>query len=173
MNIREFTQKFDEHTNLKEMLEFRTYIPIAEKKVILETVIDKCFAVEGGVLTCDYILKKISFELAMIKYHTDLEIDITSEDDYDELYKSINMFHDVYLEDYAECLSLFEGMERELRAQYSIESSVASLTDELLNNIEGLVTTIKEKVDDLDMSKFGFESSTIDKFKNLLNKYGK
>ena len=173
MTIKEFLEKTKNTTNLKEILEIRTYIPITEKKAILETILDICYTVEGGVPTCDYVLKKIAFELAMIKYHTDLEIDITSEADYDSIQKSEIVFHNEYLSDYDECRSLFIGMEQELRAQYSIESSIASLTNKFSNSIEGLVSGISEKMKEFDVSKFGFEDLELDRFKNLLNKYGK
>lgn len=173
MTINEFLDKVTNNTNLKEILDIRTYIPIAEKKAILETILDLCYTVKDGVLTCDYVLKKMAFELAMIKYHTDLEINITSEEDYDEIQKSRLTFQCEYLADYEECSSLFAGMEQELCNRYSIESSVAGLTNKLSNNIEGLTKMITEKIKDFDMSKFGFEKSEFDKIKNLLNKYGK
>lgn len=159
--------------NLKEMLEIRTYIPIAEKRVILETIVDRCFTIKDGVLTCDYILKKMMFELAMIKYHTNLEIDITSEEDYDEIQKTGIDFHCEYPMDYSECYLLFDGIEKELRSQYSIEISVAQLSNKLSDGIEDVVNKITQKIENSDMSKFGFDSIELNRFKKLLNKYGK
>lgn len=174
MLIKEFNEKINKKdTNLKKILEIRTYIPIAEKKVIFETILDKCFTVEDGVLICDYVLKEMMFNLAMIKYHTDLEIDIDSEEDYDEIKKNGVDFHSEYPADYAECYVLFDGMEKELRSQYSMEVSVAQLSNKLSDNIEGLVNSITQKIESLDMSKFGFEGLELDKFKKLINKYGK
>ena len=160
-----------ENINLRTALEVRTYIPIAEKKAILEDILNKCFAVKDGILTCDYISKKIAFELAMVKYHTNLEIDTTSEEDYDALQAVILDLHDAYLEDYKDCQSLLNGMEQELRAKYSIESSIAQLSHKISHSIEGLVTLVAEKVDGFDMSAFGFDGAELDKFKKLLNKY--
>lgn len=174
MLVKNFIKKLSktESVNLKEILKIRTYIPIAEKRVILETVLDKSFTVEDGVLACNYILKKMAFELAMIKYHTNLDIDITSEDDYDEIQQIGISLHYNYLEDYKECQLLFEGMEQELRAKHSIESSVASLSNKLSNGIENVVTDITKKINDFDMSNFGFEKEELDKLKILLNMYG-
>lgn len=175
MKVAEFVQKLNEVDNvdLQKILEIRTYIPIAEKRAILETILHKCFTVEDGVLICDYILRTIAFELAMIKYHTNLDIDIESEDDYDDIYMYIRDFCQCYVVDYEECQSLFKGMERELRAQYSIEASVASLTNQLSGNIESLVSAITKKINDFDMNKLGLDGIEPSQLKNLLNKYGK
>lgn len=178
MTIQEFIKEFKEAENidLKTMLEIRTYIPIAEKKAILETILDRCFIVEDGVPTCSYVLKKMMFELAMVKYHTNLDLDITSEEDYDELrtlWNTVVDFSDEYTRDYKECKLMLEGMEQELRAQYSVESSIARLSNKLSGSIEGLVSGIAEKISDFDMSKFGFDGFDPEQFKDLLNKYGK
>lgn len=174
MLVEDFIKELNKQDmNLKEILEIRTYIPIAEKRAILETIVDRCFTIEDGVLTCDYILKKMMFELAMIKYHTNLEIDITSEEDYDEIQKTGIDFHCDYPFDYGECQLLFDGIEKELRSQYSIEASVAQLSNKLSNDIEELVNTVAQKIDSFDMNKFGFEGLELDKFKKMLNKYGK
>ena len=170
--IKELIQAVEKDVNLTTILEIRTYIPIAEKRAILEAVLDKCFTVKDGVLTCDYVLKKLVFELAMIKYHTDLDINISSEDDYDEIQSLIDTIRCDYLTDYKECQLLFEGMEQELRNQYSIESSIANLTNKLSNNIEGLINIVTEKIGDFDMSKLGFGDLELEQVKNLLNKYG-
>lgn len=172
MIIQELINKIENNTDLKEILEIRTYIPITEKRAILETVLDECINIEDGVVTCDYITMKMAFELAMIKYHTDLEIKITSEDNYDEIQKLGIDFHSEYLVDYEECQSLFEGMKQELYSKYSIESSIAQLSNKISGSIDNIVGVIAEKVASLDMSKFGFEGLELDKFKNLLNKYG-
>lgn len=173
MTIKEFLQEFKTNTNLKEILEIRTYIPIAEKKMIFETILDRCLTTKDDVLICDYILKKMMFELAMVKYHTNLEIDITSEEDYDKLQQSGVIFHNEYLADYGECQVLFDGAEQELRSQYSIETSVAQLSNKLSKHIEDLMKSVIHKIDNLDMKKFGFEGLESDKFKKFLNKYGK
>jgi hypothetical protein len=171
MVIKEFLKETKKkNTNLEKILEVRTYIPIAEKKAILEDILDRCFIVEDGVLICDYVLKRMAFELAMIKYHTNLEIDITSEEDYDEVRNAGVNFYELYAADHEECHYLFNGMEQELRSQYSIESSIASLTHKLSGGIEGLVEGISEKVKSFDV---GFEGKELEQFKDLLNKYGK
>ena len=173
MLVKEFINKIESGSNLKEILEVRTYIPIAEKKAILETVLDKCFTVEDDALVCDYVLMKMAFELAMIKYHTNLDIDITSEDDYDDVQMiGINLNYN-YLVDYKECQLLFEGMERELRSQYSIEASVAHLFHKISNSIEELASNISEKINGLDISNLGFKEKELEQLKVFLNKYGK
>lgn len=173
MTIQEFVKKNKKgNADLKKMLEIRTYIPIAEKRAILETILDECFMVDEGVLTCDYITMNMMFELAMIKYHTNLEIQLSSEDDYDELQEFREVIKAEYYADYLECQDLFDGMKQELYSQYSIESSIARLSNKISGSIEGLVGTISNKVGSLDMGSFGFDNENIGKFKELLTKYG-
>ena len=175
MNINELAKKIKgkKEINLTKILEIRTYIPIAEKRVILETILDKCFVIEDGIVSCDYILMKMMFELAMIKYHTNLEIDIASEDDYDEIKKMGIDLHNEYASDYEECQLLFDGIKQELYSRYSIETSVVNLSNKLSENIGSVANSLTQKIKSLDMSKFGFEGLDLDKFKNLINKYGK
>lgn len=176
MTIQEFIRSYlSENMDLKTMLEIRTYIPIAEKRAILETILDKCFTVNDGVVVCDYVLKRVMFELAMIKYHTNLEVDIMSEDDYDALKSicSFNTLHNEYGEDYIECQVIFDGIERDLHSKYSIETSVIHLSNQLSGSIENVVNIIANKIDDLDMSKFGFDGMELNQFQELIKKYGK
>lgn len=173
MTIHEFVnQGLFKNVDLKTTLEIRTYIPIAEKKAIAETVLDKCFTVEDGVLICDYVTKRVVFELAMIKYHTNLDIDIMSTDDYDMI-KSRCDLHKEYEDDYVECKLIFDDMEKELCSKYSIETSIIHLSNRLSDNIESIVKLIANKIDELDMSKFGFEDINLEQFQELINKYGK
>ena len=175
MLIKELTEKMTigDCPSLDEILEIRTYLPIAEKKAICETILDRCYSIEDGVLLCNSVLKRIMFELAMVKYHTDLDIEIDSEDDYDELQQSSINFRWGYAADYVECEEILYEMEEELKSQYSIETSIARLSNRLAENIEGVVSVITNKVNNLDTNAFGFESADIDKIKTLLNKYGK
>jgi hypothetical protein len=171
MIIKDFIKETKKkNANLEKILEVRTYIPIAEKKAILDDILDRCFIVEDGVLTCDYVLKRMAFELAMIKYHTNLDIDITSEEDYDEIRSLGTNFYELYAADHEECHLYFEGMVKELCSQYSIESSMARLANKLSGSIEGLVENISQKIEGLDI---GFEGKELEQFKDLLNKYGK
>lgn len=144
--IKEFKKDF---TNLKTMLNIRTYIPMAEKKAIIETVLDECFRAEDGILTCDCALKNVAFELAMVKYHTDLDVDITSYDNYDELHTMLLYLHNEYFEDYDACYALFNEMERELRAKHSVEASMASIS----HNVRMFVRLISDTMDGFDIGK--------------------
>lgn len=178
MKIQDLIQKIqtDDNVNLQNILEIRTYIPIAEKKVILETVLDTCLAVKDGVVLCDYVLKETAFELAMVKYHTDLDVDITSEDDYDalqQLHMRDIVLHDEYGADYKMCRVLFEGMEKERRSQYSLEASLTQLSNTISEHITKLVSQISEKVDGFDLSKMGLGDIKPEQLQALLNKYGK
>ena len=173
MNIQEFTKKLRKNTNLKTTLEIRTYIPISEKRAILEDVLDRCYTVEDGVLACDQTLKTIAFRLAMIKYHTNLDLDIESYEDYDSIAQLEIDICDEFVDDYGACFTLFNSMEKELHSQYSVEASVARLSNRISNSVDDLVSLMANKMQDLDMNKWGFEGSEIDKFKEMLNKYGK
>lgn len=172
MTIKEFIQNTTDGTNLKDMLEIRTYIPIAEKKAVLETVLDTYCTVDDGVVACDYVLKKMVFELAMLKYHTNLDIDITSDADYDDMKQADVDFTDVYYDDYQECKQLLDCMEYELRSQYSIEASIAGLTHKLSDGIGRIVNAAERKISDFDVNQLGLENFDFEQLKNLLGKYG-
>jgi hypothetical protein len=173
MTIQELIKKNKKDANLKKILEVRTYIPIAEKRAIIEVLLEGCYTVEDDFLTCDYITMRTMFELAMIKYHTNLEIDITSEDDYDELQKLGIDFHNEYLTDYKECELLFEGERHNLCSQYSVEASVARLSNKISKGVENLTDSLTKKINSFDMGTLGFNNTDIENLKTLLGKYGK
>ncbi len=172
MKVKEFIEKIQaEDVNLETICEVRTYIPIAEKKIIIETILDKCSTVEDGVLLWDDALEAVVFELSMLKYHTDLEVDITSEDDYDEIKKTGIDVHWGYYSDYNECLLLFKKMKKSLRSQYSVESSIARLSNQISDNIGGLTEVLTEKIKAFDVDKFGIQEKELGQLKSLLNKF--
>ena len=177
MKIQELIEKIKtDNVNLQNILEIRTYIPIAEKQVILETVLDTCLTVEDGVVLCDYVLKEMAFALAMVKYHTDLEVNIDSTDDYDALQQLYMM--GIYLDnkysiDYQMCKALFEGMEQERRAQYSLEASITQLSNQVSMHISKFADQISQKVKEFDFSQLGIDGVKPEQLQALLNKYGK
>ena len=68
----------------------RKYVPVAEKKVILQTLFDKSVAItEAGTKYVDEFLDSINYVYGIIILYTDAELDTqTTFDDYDALMSS-------------------------------------------------------------------------------------
>ena len=66
-----------------DALEVREYIPITEKRLIIEKLISEIMTEDGILVTYDSIVKDMVFSLASICVYTNLEA--TTDEDYDKL----------------------------------------------------------------------------------------
>lgn len=66
-----------------DTLEVREYIPITEKRLIIEKLISEIITEDGLLVTYDSIVKDMVFSLASICVYTNLEA--TTDEDYDKL----------------------------------------------------------------------------------------
>lgn len=184
MTIQNFIEelKNDINIDLKNRLQIRAYIPIAEKRAIIEDVVDRSVMVESGVIQYDYVKNKIAFELAMIKYHTDcdLEIDLDSEDDYDAIEALLmdketfrGVLTSLYRDDYYECKTIMEKMIEDLYSQNSIEASIARMASSISESVGSLADHISKKIDNFDIKTMLPQDVDLNGLMTLLNKYGK
>lgn len=179
MKINELIEKMNNgNVNLKEILEIRTYIPIAEKKQIIQDVIGESYYVYEGVLMFDSIDKKMNFDVAMIKYHTNLDIDEDVVAAYDAIHGSSygNLYEALIEEfpyDYCECEKLLDSAVEDLYRQFSVEASVGKVADTLSIGIKKVSDTLTKKTQDIDLNEIIGGNADITKILDVLVKYKK
>lgn len=77
MKFNEILKKIEEDKNYKPSLRVKEYISLDDKMQYLEDLVDSCIDYnKNGITKINFISKKISNELFMIKYYTNLELDI-------------------------------------------------------------------------------------------------
>lgn len=90
---------------IKETLEVEEYIPFNTKRRIVDKVIKQNIEVIDGVKKNDPISQYVSFVIAMLIAHTNLEISDNPVDDYDELSRNglLMPVIETFKTDYNEC----------------------------------------------------------------------
>ena len=131
-------------------LEVKTYIPFLTKREIVETVIEKNLKVIDGIKKVDSISQYISFVVAMLVAHTNLEIQNPYED-YDILCESklLMPIITIFKEDYDECdLLLKMSLASELEDN-NTNVLIGNFLNKISESIGGFNETFKEKLDSL------------------------
>lgn len=99
MNVKEFCHRYDmlktkeQKDNFVKDIVFRTYCPVLEKKIVLQTLLEKTVVTgKNGVMFVDGFLGKVNIVTAIIILYTKINVKKedndtdTAFDDYDELY---------------------------------------------------------------------------------------
>lgn len=153
---------------LSEALEVKTYIPMALKKVIAQSIIYECTNSEGGVIKVDSVQRYISYIRYMITTHTNLEY---TDEDYDTLCSTeyqdtvlLNAVLGSFGDDAQECSRILNLMIDDYMQDMRVEVTIARFLNELGQSLEGLV-------DKLDLGAIIPDSMDINKLSTFLQKY--
>ena len=121
---------------IKKKLEVKEYIPIAEKQNVIYTVVDNAMENVHGFTATHSIEQYVEFVMAMLRTHTNLEIE-DAYADYD-LLSSSNLLNEIiatFQDDYEAC-NIFLNMYAGDKLQYN--SVPYQMTDFLYNLIDTL-----------------------------------
>lgn len=174
--------KKNENLNLEEILEIRAYIPMAEKRAIIEDIVNKASTIgkNDGFWSYDSLTSMIFFEIAMVKYHTGLEASESVEDDYDAIKSYLvdkldlyTILMPYYKEDYYECLLMLNVAIKDIKYKHSVEASMANLFSIVANNVTNIADILNTKLQNFDINETIFKDIDTTQIKNLLEKYGK
>ena len=145
--------KIDEHAiekYIKKTLEVKEYIPFREKRRIAENVVEQNTELIDGVWKNDSMDQYVTFVLAMLETHTNLQID--SEDpvlDYDIIAESglLPLVISTFQNDYNECDVVLKAV----LAMKLEDNNVNVLVGKFLNGILTRLDSVGEVLQD----KFG------------------
>ena len=120
----------------------KKYLPIQEKQMIAQLIINECTEEVNGVIKLDSIKQYLSYVKYMIKFHTNLEY---ADDDYDTLcateYMETNLLNAIiscFGTDAEECSRILNLMLDDYMRDNSIECSVGRFLSDLSENINSL-----------------------------------
>ena len=184
MKIKDFIEKFknDKVINtkiapnavseyLKRELDIKPYIPFRVKREVAEVVVAQNISLVDGVVRHDSVDTYVSFIVASIATHTNLEFGDDPVEDYDILAENglLPVIIAEFQESHNECeilLKMVLDMELE-------ESNVNVLIGKFLNNLSNKLDSVgeilKNKLSDIDLKEFLDEDF---KLKNLTNLSG-
>lgn len=94
---------------IKKTLEVREYVPFRVKQTAIQTVVKTCTDEIDGVKKNDAVSQYVSFVIAMLTLHTNLECDEPIES-YDTLCEAglLNLIIETFMMDYNECEALMK-----------------------------------------------------------------
>ena len=162
---------------IKKELEVKNYIPFREKRIIAETIVNKNTKEVNGVRINDSINQYMSFVIAMLTAHTNLEFSEDPVVDYDLLAESglLSQIIAEFQESYNECdIILKMALASELENN-NINILVGNFLNHILNILDGVGNKAKEIVQNADIEKFfkNFKAEDLAKLNSFLDRYNK
>lgn len=168
--------KLLKQTQLEEVIakhiETKKYLPIKQKKELIESIVNECVLYEDGVYKFDDIDKYICFTMRVIEAYTNLELSNDLEEDYDMLCEAslLDLIINTFKKEYDEVNILLQMKCEYILTSNSLESQVGRFLDSVLEKIDVLVNALSNKVDNFDMSNLPISSEDITKLLDFLNK---
>lgn len=139
---------------IQKQLEVKKYIPINEKKDLVDKIIEKCIYFENGTFRIDSIDSYIYFTMLTIDAYTNLEID-NVEECYDMLSESglMSMVIAAIGQEYNDVLTFFNMKRDEILENNSLEMQLGRFFDNVLENVDDFKTIIIDEVKNLNLNK--------------------
>ena len=168
--------KLLKQTQLEEVIakhiETKKYLPIKQKKELIESIVNECVLYEDGVYKFDDIDKYICFIMRVIEAYTNLELSNDLEEDYDMLCAAslLDLIINTFKKEYDEVNILLQMKCEYILTSNSLESQIGRFLDGILEKIDVLANALSNKVDNFDMSNLPISDEDITKLLDFLNK---
>lgn len=140
---------------LKEKLEITEYLPFNTKRDIVNMIVAKVVTEEGYAKKAHSLEQFLSFFVAMMVAHTNLEFSEHPEEDYDELnrYGLIEPIVAMFQKDYTECEAMLKMAVADELADNNISVVVGKFLNGILDKLDGVLDAVKGATENLDLSK--------------------
>lgn len=161
---------------LKEHLEIKTYLPFRMKRTLVETVVSQNIEWVDGIKKIDSINEYVSFIVAVLSAHTNLEWSDDPVSDYDLLAESglLPQIIAEFQESYSETEILLKMARASELEDNNINAIVARFMDDILNKLDGVGEVLMDKLGNFDVSNIlgdNFKQEDLAKLKGFLDKY--
>lgn len=187
-NVKSFIEKFqnDKVTNskinehavsdyLKKELEIKTYIPFRVKREIAEIVVAQNTDWVDGIRKHDSVSAYISFIIASLTAHTNLEFSDDPVEDYDLLAESglLPQIISEFEASHSECdiiLKMVLAMELE---DNNINVLMGKFLNEILQKLDGVGDVLKDKLGNFNLKDIlgNFKQEDLAKLSGFLNRF--
>jgi hypothetical protein len=176
MKINEFIDVMSKGTSKQRIgviLETKKYLPISEKRRIAESVIEACTVNDNGFIKVDSLDKYIMFTIVVISNYTNLEFGVDGDylSDYDRLCESglLDAIIETFNQEYARTNDVLNMMLADKLRANSTEASVAMLSNGVNNALDKLITTLSNKVEEMNLDLSNLNTDTLNGLLNLMN----
>lgn len=141
---------------INKNVEFKTYLPFQTKRKVVDIIVSQSTREEDGVKKVDSIAQYLSFIIAMIGSHTNLELNIENPaDDYDSL-SSCGLLEPIisyFQKDYAECEALLKMAIADELSDNNLNVIAGKFLVAVLNQLDDLGDVLKETIKNIDIPK--------------------
>ena len=160
---------------LKQTLEIKEYIPFKNKREIVEMVVAQNTRFIDGIKRNDAIGQYVSFVVAMLIAHSNLEFEKDPVTDYDLLAESglLPLIINEFKADYSECDILLKMALASELEDNNIEVLIGRFLDKILNKIDNFGNALKDKIGSFnpkDVFGADFNEEDLAKISGFLNK---
>ena len=152
-------------------IETKKYLPIKQKKELVESIVNECILYEDGVYKFDDIDKYICFTMRVIAAYTNLELSDDIEDDYDVLCEAgvLDMVINTFKKEYDEVNILLQMKCDYILSSNSLEAQVGKLFDGVLEKLDIITQALANKVEGFDINNLPISGDDLSKLMQLLN----
>ena len=152
-------------------IETKKYLPIKQKKELVESIVNECIFYEDGVYKFDDIDKYICFTMRVIAAYTNLEISDDIEDDYDVLCEAgvLDMVINTFKKEYDEVNILLQMKCDYVLSSNSLEAQVGKLFNGVLEKLDIITQVLANKVEEFNINNLPISGDDLSKLMQLLN----
>lgn len=152
-------------------IETKKYLPIKQKKELIESIVNECILYEDGVYKFDDIDKYICFTMRVIEAYTNLELSDDIEDDYDMLCEAglLDMIINTFKKEYDEVNILLQMKCDYVLSGNGLEAQAGRFFDGILEKLDVLIKSLSNKVDSFDVNNLQIDSEDLNNLMQLLN----
>ena len=156
---------------IAKQIETKKYLPIKQKKELVESIVNECILYEDGVYKFDDIDKYICFTMRVIAAYTNLELSNDIEDDYDVLCEAgiLDMVINTFKKEYDEVNILLQMKCDYVLNSNSLEVQVGKLFDGVLEKLDIITQALANKVEGFDINNLPISGDDLSKLMQLLN----
>ena len=176
MNVQELVVNIqNEEFDIEKALDVKKYLPIELKKTIAQSIIYECTENDSGAIKVDSVQRYLSYLRYMITSHTNLQY---TDADYDTLcsieyvdgISLLNVIMSLFESDAKQCDTILDFMFEDYMQEMSIEYTIAKFIDNLNDALNGLVGTVNEKLDGIDLKSVLPDDIPIETLMTVLKK---
>ena len=156
---------------LKKELGVKEYLSIKTKKELVENIVNECILYDDGVFKFDDIEKYMVFTMKTIAAYTNLELSDDMEEDYDVLCeaKLLTPVIDTFKAEYDEVNILLQMKCDYILSGNTIEAQLGRFLDGLSEKIDGVLSTLSDKLGNFDLSNLPIDMDSIQKLMSFMN----
>ena len=153
----------------------KEYLPINEKREVIDLVIAHCSEYEDGNVLLNGVELYIMFNIKFIEAYTDIEFTDTYYDDYDALTASglLDMIINAALPEYNRMTEMLILQKEYVLAQNSLEAQVGRFFGDLSYQFGKFVDNIGEKISGLNLEDMNVNQDDVNKIVQFVDKIKK